>query len=118
MASLRVERHPRGHVASCNGRVELLNTRVVSCIDSSESAADNAHVMEVWSRREKERKDHQLESFQKRLKHRVIQREREKQREIAHKSTELVQSEQRATEKAVNLDRIKVGGFTTQYSGS
>ena len=108
MTSLRVERHPRGHVASCNGRVELLNTRVVSCTDPSENAAENALMMDVWGRREKERKAQELESFQRRVKHRVSQREREKQREMAHKSTELVQSEQRVAEKAVKLDQTKV----------
>ena len=112
MASLRVERHPRGHVASCNGKVELLSTRVVSCTDPSGNAAENAVMMDVWTRREKERKAQQLESFQRRVKHRVSQREREKQREMAHKSTELVQSEQRAAEKAEKLDRIKVIRFT------
>ena len=107
-ASLRVERHPRGHIASCNGRVELLNTKVVSCTDPSRNAAENALLMDVLGRREKERKAQELESFQRRVKHRVSQREREKQQEIAHKSTELVQSEQRAAEKAVKLDKIKV----------
>ncbi len=107
-ASLRVERHPRGHVASCNGRVELLNTRVVSCTDPSTKATENALLMDVLARREKERKAQELESFQKRVKHRVSQREKEKQREIAYKSTELVQSEQRVAEKAVKLDKIKV----------
>ena len=107
-ASLRVERHPRGHIASCNGRVELLNTKVVSCTDPSRNAAENALLMDVLGRREKERKAQELESFQKRVKYRVSQREREKQREIAHKSTELAQSEQRAAEKAVKLDKIKV----------
>ena len=108
MTSLRVERHPRGHIASCNGKVELLNTRVVSCSDPSGNAAENALMMDVWARREKERKAQELESFQRRVKHRVSQREREKQREMAHKSTELVKSEQRVAEKAVKLDKIKV----------
>ena len=107
-ASLRVERHPRGHIASCNGRVELLNTRVVSCTDPSRKATEKALLMDVLARREKERKAQELENFQKRVKHRVSQREREKQQEIAHKSTELAQSEQRAAEKAVKLDKIKV----------
>ena len=109
MASLRVERHPRGHVASCNGRVELLNPRVESCINESPSnAAENALMIEVWTQREVERKANQLESFQKRVKNRVCQRERERQREIATVSSQLVQCEQRAAEKAVKLDRIKV----------
>ena len=107
-ASLRVERHPRGHIASCNGKVELLKTKVVSCTDPSRNAAENALLMDVLARREKERKAQELENFQKRVKHRVSQREREKQQEIAHKSTELAQSEQRAAEKAVKLDKIKV----------
>jgi hypothetical protein len=88
--------------------VELLNTRVVSCTDPSTKATENALLMDVLARREKERKAQELESFQKRVKHRVSQREKEKQREMAHKSTELVQSEQRAAEKAVKLDKIKV----------
>ena len=62
----------------------------------------------MWARREKERKAQELENFQRRVKHRVSQREREKQREMAYKSTELVQSEQRVAEKAVKLDKIKV----------
>ena len=109
MASLRVERHPRGHVASCNGRVELLNTRVESYAkESLVNASENALMVDVLTKREKEKKAHQLESFQKRLKQRVCQRERERQREIATVSSQLVQSEQKAAEKAVKLDRIKV----------
>lgn len=112
MASLRVERHPRGHIAACNGRVELLNTRVESYSENRPgNASENALKVDAWTRSENERKAHQLESFQRRVKYRVFQRERERQREIATVSTELVMSEQRAAEKAVKLDRIKVSGL-------
>ena len=108
MSSLRVERHPRGHVASCNGRVELLNTRVEPYKALSGEASENATMMDMLAKKERERKAHQLESFQKRVKHRVFQREREKQLEMATASTQVVQAEQRAAERAVKLDRIKV----------
>lgn len=112
MASLRVERHPRGHIAACNGRVEILNTRVESCTNYRlGNASENALKFDAWARRENERKAYQLENFQRRVKHRVCQRERERQREIAAVSGELVKSEQRAAEKAVKLDRIKVSGL-------
>ena len=112
MASLRVERHPRGHIAACNGRLEILNTRVESCTNYRPgNASENAQKFDACARRERERKAYQLESFQKRVKHRVCQRERERQREIAAVSGELVKSEQRAAEKAVKLDRIKVSGL-------
>lgn len=109
MTSLRVERHPRGHVASCNGQVELLSTRVESCFNHSPgNASQTALLVETLSRKERERKAQQLETFQKRVKHRVTQRERERQREIATVSNELVKCEQKAAEKAVKLDKIKV----------
>ena len=112
MASLRVERHPRGHIAACNGRLEILNTRVESCTNYRlGKALENAQKFDEWARREKERKTYQLESFQRKVKHRVCQRERERLREIAAVSGELVKSEQRAAEKAVELDRIKVSGL-------
>ena len=112
MASLRVERHPRGHIAACNGRVEILNTRVESCTNYRlGNASENALKFDAWARRENERKAYQLENFQRRVKHRVCQRERERQREIAAVSGELVKSEQRAAEKAVKLDRIKVSSL-------
>ena len=116
MASLRVERHLRGHIAACNGKVELLNTKVEPCVDSRPgNASEAALIVDLWARREKERKAHQLESFQKRVRHRVSQREKERQREIAAVSTELVQCEQKAAEKAVKLDRIKVSIIMYMY---
>ena len=117
MASLRVERHPRGHIAACNGRLEIVNARVESCTTNYRpgNASENAQKFDTWARRERERKAYQLESFQRRVKHRVCQRERERQREIAAVSGELVKSEQRAAEKAVKLDRIKVSGLIINF---
>ena len=114
MASLKVESHPRGHIAACNGKVELLNTKIEPCVGNRlGNASEAALIVDLWTRREKERKAQQLESFQKKVRHRVTQRERERQREIAAVSTELVQCEQKAAEKAVKLDRIKVCTFTS-----
>ena len=107
-APLRIEPHPRGHIASCNGRINNVGVRVEHSYDAPENAVQTAAVFQDWSRKEKERKVQELARFQKNVKSRVLEKEKAKQQQLVADSTKRVQSEQRAAEKAVNLDRIKV----------
>lgn len=87
--SLRVESHPRGHVAPCNGRVELVNARVEQCADLSGDNKEVAAATEAWGRAQRERKAERLHRFQREVRARVRERERERrQRELASEAAQ------------------------------
>ncbi len=105
MEGWRVRPHIRGHIASCNGSVEKLETRVV-CAHSypSLTAAERAALVEEWTEKERQRKALRLAKFQKRVKIRVSAREKVMQKEIAETSSKAMKSEQRAAERVQKLD--------------
>lgn len=103
-SSLRVSRHPRGHVAQCNGRLELVSARVEQCKVGEGDAVTRAALAEARGRDERERKERRLQSFQREVRERVRKREKHKLLQVAAKSEEVVLSEQRAAQKAVTLE--------------
>lgn len=106
--SLRVGRHPRGHVASCNGNIHAVAVRIDHCSRQPISATELASFAETATVKENELRAAKLAHFQERVKSRVHNRERAKQKEMAVTSRKTVQLEQRVTDQAVNVDRIKV----------
>ncbi len=109
--SLRVDSHIRGHVASCNGRVDKLRIKVEQDIENPGNAVEQAAHVEDWSKNEWKRKELRLAQFRKEVKNRVSAREKLIQKEIAATSTKAMQSEQEAVERALKLDKIKVCTF-------
>lgn len=110
MSSLKVCPHPRGHVASCNGSVGELETRVDCALhDPCLSASDRAGLVQEWTEKERMRKALKLSQFQKDVKNRVSAREKLVQQEMAAATTKAMKSEQEAAERALKLDNTKVG---------
>ena len=108
--ALRVERHPRGHIASCNGRVELVNARAEVCRVPCREASDMAAWVDGVEKEERQRKIKMLRSFQRDVKRRVALQEQAKQRQIAVSCHHALQSEQRVAEKAMVMEhRSEVG---------
>ena len=107
--SLRVGRHPRGHVASCNGDIHAVAVRIDHCSRQPISATELASFAETATVKENELRAAKLAHFQERVKSRVHNREKAKQKEMAVTSRKTVQLEQRVTDQAVDGDRIKVG---------
>lgn len=107
--SLKVYGHPRGHIASCNGSLEQLKTRV-SCdlYDPSLSASERGALVQEWTEKERERKALKLAQFQRDVKSRVNAREKLMQQEMAETSSKAMRSEQEAAERALKLDNTKV----------
>ena len=106
--SLKIQPHIRGHVSSCNGRVDLVGVKVEQCQEHIQNASNIATEVEAQVQRERERKKIELAKFQKRVKQRAFEWERTKQLQLAAKTTETVESEQKIAEQAVKLDKIKV----------
>lgn len=111
--SLKVCPHPRGHVASCNGSLDQLQTRIhCDFNDRRLSAGERATLVQEWTHKERERKAQKLAQFQKDVKSRVSAREKLIQQEMAATSSKAMKYEQEAAEKALKLDNTKVSGFT------
>lgn len=106
--SLKIQPHIRGHVSSCNGRVDLVGAKVEQCQDHIQSASNVASEIETQLQREREKKKKGLAKFQKRVKQRAFEWERTKQLQLAARTTETVESELKIAEQAVKLDKIKV----------
>ncbi len=103
-SSLRVARHPRGHVAGCNGRVELLSAKVEPCREREEDAVKMAALAEARGREERERREKRLQSFQREVRERVRRREKRRQLQVAASAEEAAQSEQRVVQRAVGVE--------------
>ena len=104
--TLRVDRHPRGHVAPCNGDIGLVGASVVQC--SEENSSWTASQVQKWGERELEKKAQRLIQFQRSVKDRVNTRERLVQRKMATVSGKDIGSEPTAAERAVQLHIGKV----------
>ena len=80
---VRIEGHLRGHVASCNGRVELVGAIVEphSCQDSVSSL--NLRELQARSEETRRRKKERLLAFQKDVKERVRRREQDRLRQLS-----------------------------------
>lgn len=110
---MKVCPHPRGHVASCNGSLDQLQTRIQCDFhDPRLSAGERAALVQEWTQKERERKAQKLAQFQKDVKSRVSAREKLIQQEMAATSSKAMKYEQEAAEKALKLDNTKVSGFT------
>lgn len=115
--SLKVCPHPRGHIASCNGSLEELETRIECDLrDPCLSAAERAALVQEWTERERMRKALKLSQFQRDVKNRVSAREKLVQQEMAAATSKAMESEQEAAERALKLDNTKVSHNYGQHS--
>ena len=114
--TLKIEPHIRGHIASCNGRVDRVGAKAEQCGDHSHdyNASDMAALVDAQVRRGRERKRQELEKFKRRVKQRAVAWERTKQLQMAATTTEIVTSEQKTAEQAVKLDKVKVSFLLVQ----
>lgn len=83
MSRLCVETHLRGHVASCNGRIELVKARVEP--HSSRDYGNFREAQELQARAEEaqRQKEERLLNFQRAVKVRVQRRERARQKQLS-----------------------------------
>lgn len=80
---LRVEPHIRGHIASCNGRVELVKTRVESYTVNDDAVALNAQELQARAEEARRLKEERLLAFQRDVKERVRRKERARLKQIS-----------------------------------
>ena len=87
--SLKVTPHPRGHIASCNGRVEKIEAWVepVDIASCSTCASHRASQVQSLVQHERERKLAELARFRKDVKKRVRQVEKAKERKLLTEAT-------------------------------
>ena len=90
MSVLRVEAHPRGHVAPCNGKVALVGARVESHspVYAENHLASEQQAREEDVRREKTRR---LQAFQREVRERVQRKERSRHQQQQQLSEPLSQ---------------------------
>ena len=83
MNRLRIEGHPRGHIASCNGRVELVKARVEP--HSLRESVSSLDLQELQARAEetRRRKEECLQAFQRDVRERVKRKERARLKQLS-----------------------------------
>ena len=107
--SWKVSSHPRGHVAHCNGSLDLLKTRVEQYPnDPCLTASERAQLVNEWTEKETERKSLKLAQFQKEVKFRVSAREKQIQQEMVAATSKAMDTEQAIVDQALKLDDTKV----------
>ena len=103
----------RDHVASCNGVLQQMETKVEQDLhDPQLSAEERATLVEEWTEREMKRKAQRLAQFQRDVKNRVSAREKLIQKELADASNRAMLSEQKAAER-LKESTIKVSEPTS-----
>lgn len=107
MSRLRVEAHLRGHVASCNGRVELVKARAE--LNSTQDCRSFSEAQELQARAEEARrqKEERLLSFQRTVKERVQRRERARQKQLSEVASKHVLKKKRSNLSCPGI-RVKV----------
>ena len=95
---LRVEPHPRGHIASCNGNREQVAAFAEPCAVGLDSR-NKALAMEERMRREREKKRQKILDFQRRMKKGLSQKEKAWKQMMAENASKAVECEQKAVEK-------------------
>lgn len=80
---LRVEAHPRGHVAACNGRVELVGARVEPYLLADGGSHLQAQEMQARAEEMRRERESRLLAFQREVRERVQRRERAKQQQLS-----------------------------------
>ena len=98
-STLRVVSHPRGHIASCNGAVSLVQARAERYQDAPRGGREVAMLVEARGEREREKKIEELAHFRSRVKERVRRREK------AASPSEVVWSEYSVLRRATNLEK-------------
>ncbi|CAI8019237.1 hypothetical protein GBAR_LOCUS11581 [Geodia barretti] len=73
---LRVQPHIRGHIASCNGRVELVKTQVESYQMGGDVIALDTQELQARGEETRRMKEERLLAFQRDVKERVRRKER------------------------------------------
>ena len=105
MSEIRVVTHLRGHMASCNGRVELVEVRAEQCsLRGSESCLD---IQKLQAKAEEIRKlkEERLRTFQRDVQERVQRRERTRQKQLLEATSRHVLKEQRPKAKTPGVRR-------------
>ena len=108
MSELRVATHIRGHVASCNGKVELVKARAEQC---SLGVSENyLSVQELQAKAEEVRrlKEERLRIFQRDVKERVKRRERTRQKQLLESASRHVLKQKHPSTSIPGIQR-KVG---------
>lgn len=86
MSRLCVETHLRGHVASCNGRVELVKARVEPHSTRDYGSCSEAQELQAKAEEAQRQKEERLLNFQRAVKERVQRRERARQKQLSEAS--------------------------------
>ena len=107
MSRLRVEAHLRGHVALCNGRVELVGARVEPySLRDGESCAE-AQELQTRAEETRREKEERLLAFQRDVRERVQRRERARQQQLSEAaSRHTVRERRRANRVSKKVPRI------------
>lgn len=80
---LRVEAHPRGHVAACNGRVELVGARVEPYLVQDGGSHLQAQEVQTQAEEMRRERESRLLAFQREVRERVQRRERARQQQLS-----------------------------------
>lgn len=98
--SVRIVPHPRGHIASCNGRVDRVQARVERSTYQHPpwGGREVATLVEAEGNRQRERKMAELVHFQNQVKARV------RRRGVVASCCDIAWPEQRVSEQAVKLE--------------
>lgn len=78
-----METHLRGHVASCNGRVELVKARVEPHSTRDYGSCPEAQELQARAEEAQREKEERLLNFQRAVKERVQRRERARQKQMS-----------------------------------
>lgn len=94
---LRVEAHIRGHVASCNGRVELVRARAEHHSLSVDQSPVDPLELQARAEQRRRQKEERLLAFQRDVKERVRRKELARQKQLSETVHSHPQKEKRPT---------------------
>ena len=80
---LRAEPHLRGHVAACNGRVELVRARAELCSPQDAIIPPDSREIQAKAEERERRKEEQLLAFQRSVRERVQRKERARLQQLS-----------------------------------
>ena len=108
MSELRVATHIRGHVASCNGKVELVKARAEQCSVGGSENCLNVQELQAKAEEIRRLKEERLQTFQRDVKERVKRRERTRQKQLLKSASRHVLKEKPPSASIPEIQR-KVG---------
>lgn len=105
---LRVGTHLRGHVASCNGRVELVRARAEPHSQQDGESCFETQELQARAEEIRKQKEERLLTFQRDVKERVQRRERARQKQLSEAASKPVLKEKQPSARAPGVRRRKV----------